>query len=223
MSTICIFGDSITWGAYDTEGGGWTERLKLFMLEKINDFDKSKEVDVYNLGVSGEDTSSLLERLTRETKIRTKETKDIVLIFNIGINDSHFMKSQNSLMSPPEKFKLNIEKIIEQAQSITSKIIFIGLTPVEEAKTMPIPWNIDKFFKNENAEEYNQIIKSVCKDKNIYFIEIFDQWIRSDYKKLLEDGLHPNSMGHKKIFETVKDFLIQNKLVRIQPEEKENR
>ena len=215
MSTICVFGDSIAWGAYDSEGGGWVDRLKLFMLEKINDFDKSKEVDVYNLGVSGEDTSSLLERLTREIKTRTKEAKDIILIFNIGINDSHFMENQNSLMNPPEKFKLNIEKIIEQAQSVTSKIIFIGLTPVDGSKTAPISWNIDKFFKNENAEKYNQIIKSVCKDKNIYFIEIFDEWIKSDYKKLLEDGLHPNSVGHKKIFETVKDFLVQNKIVKI--------
>ena len=215
MSTICVFGDSIAWGAYDSEGGGWVDRLKLFMLEKINDFDKSKEVDVYNLGVSGEDTSSLLERLTREIKTRTKEAKDIILIFNIGINDSHFMENQNSLMNPPEKFKLNIEKIIEQAQSVTSKIIFIGLTPVDGSKTAPISWNIDKFFKNENAEKYNQIIKSVCKDKNIYFIEIFDEWIKSDYKKLLEDGLHPNSVGHKKIFETVKDFLVQNKIAKI--------
>ena len=215
MSTICIFGNSIELGEYDTQSGGWVERLKIFMFQKINDFDKSKEIDVYNLGVSGEDTSSLLERLTRETKTRTKEAKDIILIFSIGINDSHFMESQNSLMTSPEEFKLNIEKIITQAKSITSKIIFIGLTPVDESKTTPIPWNVDKFFKNENAEKYNQIIKSVCKDKNTYFIEIFDDWIKTGYQELLKDGLHPNSAGHKKIFETVKDFLIQKEIIEI--------
>jgi len=30
---------------------------------------------------------------------------------------------------------------------------------------------------------------------------------------LLEDGLHPNSEGHKKIFESVKEFLIKNKII----------
>lgn len=29
----------------------------------------------------------------------------------------------------------------------------------------------------------------------------------------LEDGLHPNSEGHKKMFIRVKDFLIENKII----------
>ena len=46
--TICVFGDSITWGASDYEKGGWVERLKTYLMKNKND------VDVYNLGVSGE-------------------------------------------------------------------------------------------------------------------------------------------------------------------------
>lgn len=208
MSTICIFGDSIVWGAYDEENGGWVDRLKIFMAE-------NSENDVYNLGISGNKTPHILNRFELETKVRTEETEDAILIFAVGINDSYFIHSENRLMIPPKEFKLNIEKIIKQAQSITSKIIFVGLTPVDESKTNPIPWNIDKFFKNENTKKYNQIIKSACKDKNIYFIEIFDDWNKIDYQNLLKDGLHPNSAGHKKIFETIKNFLIQNKIIEI--------
>jgi len=34
-----------------------------------------------------------------------------------------------------------------------------------------------------------------------------------DYKGLLEDGLHPNSTGHKKIYEIVKGFLVENRII----------
>ncbi len=32
-------------------------------------------------------------------------------------------------------------------------------------------------------------------------------------KEDLEDGLHPNSKGHQKLFLKVKDFLLKNKLL----------
>jgi len=206
MSTICIFGDSIVWGAVDYEGGGWVTRL---FIRLGKDF----EIDVYNLGVSGDKTLNILERFEFETKTRIEEGEEAILIFAIGINDSYFVHSENAFMTPSEEFKTNIQKLIDRAQKISAKIIFIGLTPVDESKTTPIPWNTDKSYKNENIKKYNEIIKSICKEKSIHFIEIFDKWIDFDYQDLLEDGLHPNSEGHKKIFETVKDFLIQNKII----------
>lgn len=208
MSKILVFGSSITWGAFDSEGGGWVERLKLYMWAK-------GDIDVYNLGISGGKTPGLLERFESETKARIKEDEETIIVFAIGINDSYFVHSQNSLMVPPDKFKENIQKLIGFAQKFSSKIIFIGPTPVDENKTTPIPWDTDKSYKNENIKKYDEIIKSVCKDKNIYFIEIFDKWIQSDYQTLLKDGLHPNSKGHQKIFETVKDYLAQNKIIQI--------
>ena len=66
-------------------------------------------------------------------------------------------------------------------------------------------------------KKYDNVIKSVCAEKNILFLDIFGEWIKIDYKKLLDkkDGLHPNSAGHQKIFETVKDFLIENKIIEV--------
>ncbi len=204
--SILVFGDSITWGTADFEHGGWVTRL---FIELGRDF----EIDVYNLGVSGDKTPDLLERFESETKARVEEGEEVILIFAIGINDSYFIHSKNTLMTPLEEFKVNIQELIDRAQKISSKIIFVGLTPVDEPKTTPIPWNTDKSYTNENIKKYNEIIKSICQEKSIYFIEIFEKWINQDYKNLLEDGLHPNSAGHKKIFETVKDFLIQNKII----------
>ena len=206
MSIICVFGDSIAWGASDFEKGGWVERLKVFMWENYDS-------DVYNLGVSGEKTPNILKRFESETKARIEEGEDVILIFAVGINDSYFIHSKNDFMTPLDGFKLNIQGIIERAQKLSPRIIFVGLTPVEESKTTPIPWSTDKSYKNENIKKHNETISLICRDKNIPFVEIFEEWIKSDYKNLLEDGLHPNTDGHKKIFEIVRDFLIQNEII----------
>lgn len=167
----------------------------------------------YNLAVSGDTTEDLLERFEVETKQRVKGGEETVFIFGIGINDSQFVHSQNDLRTPPEKFKENIQKLIDLAQKFASKIIFVGFTPVDESKTTPIPWNTEFSYKNENVKKYDEIVKSACKENNVYFVEIFNQVMKLDYKKLLEDGLHPNSEGHQRIFEIVKDFLIKNTLI----------
>ena len=213
MARILVFGDSIVYGAWDREKeGGWVQRLRKLLDEKHfieSDFDYS----VYNLGVSGNTTGELLERFEFETKQRVEEGEEMIIIFQIGINDSQFVISQNGLRTLSEKFRENIKELISSAKKFSSKVIFIGLTPVNEEKTTPIPWNPDKIYKNENIKRNDEIIKSVCKKNNIYFVEIFEKWLKSDYKNLLEDGLHPNSEGHKKIVEDVRDFLIKNKII----------
>lgn len=60
---ICIFGDSITWGASDSEKGGWVERLKIYFGEKY-------DINVYNLGISGDATEDLLVRIEKELRSR---------------------------------------------------------------------------------------------------------------------------------------------------------
>ena len=211
MARILVFGDSITYGAWDKEGG-WVQRLRKFLDEKSLT-DPDFYCLVYNMGVSGNTSNGLLERFEFETKQRLKEGEETIIIFAIGINDSYFVHSENSHRVLTEKFKDNIQKLIKLAQKFSSKIIFVGLTPVDETKTTPIPWDTDKSYRNEYIKQYNQTIREICREKKIYFIEIFEKLKGADYQKLLEDGLHPNSDGHQRIFEIVKDFLIKNNLI----------
>lgn len=135
------------------------------------------------------------------------------IIFSIGVNDSQFIHSRNSIKTSENEFRNNIDKLIELAKKFTSKIIFVGLTPVDESKTTPIPWDTNKSYRNDYIKKYDRIIQSTCKKNKLDFVEIFDELIKRDYKKLIEDGLHPNSKGHQKIFEIVKDFLIKERII----------
>lgn len=124
------------------------------------------------------------------------------------------INNKNAVQIEKEKFKKNILKLMKLSKQFSNKIIFIGLTPVEESKMTLIDSSQGEIsYRNDYIEKYNAIIREVCREKNIYFIEVFDEWKKIKYKKLLKDGLHPNSNGHKKIFEAVKEFLIENKLI----------
>jgi len=186
---IGIWGDSIVWGAFDPEYGGWVARLK---------FDE--EVSIYNLGISGDNTDYLLERFKVECKAREPDA----VIFAIGINDSQYVESKNNPRVDVGQFKNNLESLVKQAKMFTKEIAFIGLTSVDESKTMPIPWDTTKYYDNENISQYDAIIKSVCEEKGLKYIELTDVLKNED----LYDGLHPNSTGHKKIFEKVKRELF---------------
>lgn len=188
---ICIFGDSIVWGASDYKKGGWAERLKTYLMKSAND------VAVYNFGVSGNTTEELLKRFEQEVKARAANT----IIFAIGINDSQYLKSQGQAGITLEEFKNNISRLAKMARKLTDKVVFIGLTKVDEPKTRQYS---DAHYDNESIQEYDKAIREFCLKNKLKFIEMFETLTPKD----LEDGLHPNSEGHQKMFEKVKAAIL---------------
>lgn len=212
--TFVIFGASTTYGAWDYEGG-WVQRLRK-SLDKETIKERGDYL-VYNCGISGNTTEDLLKRFDIECKARTKEMIEYkgenIIMISIGGNDSVFLKSKNDFWVAPEKFKGNVKKLIKLAEKYSNKIIFVGCVPIDDSKTNPVPWNPNIIYKQENIKKYNDMVKEICKEANLMFIDVFNEWLRLDYKKWLYDGLHPNSRGHEKIFEIVKGFLIKNKII----------
>ncbi len=203
--TILFFGDSITWGAWDSDGG-WVSRIKRKVDEKIISSNFEYYNDIYNVGISGDNTGDLLNRFELETKSRMEENEETSFVFAIGVNDSQYIEGEGNRI-PIDKFKDNLKELISKARKYESKIVFVGLFPTDDSKLNPTPWGDNKSYKLEYVEKYNETIKNVCQSENIDFIDIYSQFINKDYKKLLIDGLHPNSEGHKQISEIVSNFL----------------
>lgn len=206
---VLFFGDSITWGAWDKEGG-WVARIKKFVDEKVIDSNFEYYHDIYNVGISGDNTSGLLERFEAEAKNRIDEDSETALIFAIGVNDSQFVENVGN-RTPIEQFQENLKKLIDKAKKITEKIVFVGLFPVDDSKLTPTSWELDKSYKLEDVGKYNQAIKNICESENVDFVDVYEEFVGKDYKSLLIDGLHPNTEGHKEIFDKVLKFLLDKK------------
>jgi len=178
---ICIFGDSITWGAFDYKNGGWVGRLRNYFEEK------DEEIEIYNLGIAGNKTRDLLARFENEVKVRKVD----VIVFAIGINDVNKKEIE---------FKENVEKLYKKATKYSTKIIFIGLTRVDERKTKVLSFFAGKKYTNSRIEKLDEVIKDFCQKMDLKYIEVGDLIEKGD----LVDGLHPNSKGHEKMYERIK-------------------
>lgn len=189
---ICVFGDSIVWGAWDKEKAGWVNRLAIY-CQNGND-----ENIVYNLGIPSETTTDLLKRIKNECESRKPNT----IIISIGINDALYLKGIGKEQTDIITFESNIEEIINICKTYTKNICFIGLTRVNEKYTVPISWNNNEMYFNKNIEKYNEKIKECCIENKISFLNALDIL---EIEDLNEDGIHPNEMGHEKIFERIKE------------------
>jgi len=179
---ICIFGDSITEGYYDNEGG-WVKRLS----------SKLSSHQICNLGISGDTTEDLLKRF--DVNVADKNPK--MIIFSIGVNDSILILKENRNFVDFEKFKENIRQLIEKARKITKNIVFVGLLSVDESKVTPMPWEPELHYLNKDVEKYDQAIKEICETENLRFIDVNGKMKQEDYLEWLDDGVHPNSKGHE--------------------------
>ncbi len=188
---ICIFGDSITWGAYDPDGGGWATRIRNYFEAQ------NQDVDVYNLGISGDSTADLINRIEREAKPREPD----LIVFAIGINDAQFIHSTGNPRISAAKFQDNLEKILSIAKKFTSNIVFVGLTSVDEVKTRP--WDEEKSYANDIIRQLDSEIEKCCRANNLKFISVHAVIGKDD----LIDGLHPNVRGHVKLFGKIKPEL----------------
>lgn len=197
--SICIFGDSTAWGAWDTEKGGWVNRLWLYVAKRDEEY-----VEIYNQSISGGTTETILSRFESEAKIRKADA----LIFQTGGNDASYEGPPDKQVVKIEKFESNVAEIITRAKRITSRIVFVGFKNCDESKTMPVPW-ADIYYTNKNIEQYNEAMKKICEKHNVLFVDISGALGVDD----LEDGLHPNTNGHIKIFECVKDFLVKEEWI----------
>ena len=206
-----IFGSSITYGAWDSEGG-WANRLRSFLDQK-NLSGQKDYLLLYNLGIDGDDTVKILKRFNNESEARLAEwdNESTVIIFEIGINDSCYRETKNNPAVLPEKFEENLTDLIKKTrEGSVSKAIFLGLAKGSDKETMPfLGSTTGKCYDKENVIIYNDIIKKVCEKEKVLFIDILDKMVDSDFY----DGLHPNTEGHQKIFEIVKEFLVENEII----------
>ncbi len=199
---ILFFGDSITQGFW-TKEGGWVEIIrKHFDGLAIEDLKNNNQPEIFNLGVSGDTTRHLLDRIGAETKARIWPNDPVTVVISIGTNDDLFEGDKQWI--PPEEFKRNLEKIIEIVKPLAQHIMLVGNVAVDESKTTPVLWG-DFSYTNKELERSENVIEQASKKYNLAYVPIYKsfKYELDNGNALLADGLHPNTAGHQFIADKV--------------------
>lgn len=201
MPDLIIFGDSIAAGAWGTHGG-WAARLITDLhLRCINDL--PFHCFGYNLSISGDTSETLLSRFESELRARHESDEPLIVIFAVGVNDSQFLVNENRLKYAPAAFIENMSALYEIAVSRSARVLILGPAPVDESKVNPMPWGPECAYRNKHIQELNDLLKEFCAENGIENIDLYQAWIKEDYKSWLFDGVHPNSEGHQRIHKLV--------------------
>lgn len=186
-NAIWCLGDSITYGYPDGPNYSWVQRVA--------------EVTGYyleNLGVSGETTGQMLNRLRSFGDF----SLPAYLIFLGGHNDGW----QGVAL---EEVKENVNQVVELAQER-------GICPI---LGLPSPLNIGQLLENfegtlEEAENYEKSLNKIrewiiefAAAKNLLTLDFYNPLkqggIASGDPELLLDGGHPNHLGYRKLGDAV--------------------
>jgi len=138
-------------------------------------------LDIINEGVGGETT---IEGLVRVGQIL--EQKPDVVVIGFGMNDAFKRTDINK-----KEFCQNLSLIIDKCEEENVRAHVLTLHPI----------NGD----NYKLRQFNNLIRSVCKEKSIKLIDVHWFWEQKlkNPKKGLKDAIHPNEIGNEIYAEAV--------------------
>jgi lysophospholipase L1-like esterase len=210
MASILCFGDSITQGFVDLEGG-WTQRLRRRLDQEatvpLGDITFPAHA-VFNLGISDDTTAGLAERLERELTPRQLGDQTIVVIA-VGVNETGYDPRTGRPTHDPGRFAATLAEVVAAARRHTDRVLLVGLLPCDEARTQPPPWSGDggEHYANDRIAVFNQAVRRVAADTGTALADPFEEALAGDHTALLHDGLHPNGAGHQLLADRIGERL----------------
>lgn len=179
---ILFLGDSITEGYGVSKEEAYpalvvNELNRKFTLRRF-----AKRAEGMNGGVSGATSASALSRLRWFLKAKPR-----VLFLALGANDG--LRG----LSPAELEK-NLDSTIALAKSEGLKVILAG---------MKLPPNYGK----KNGAEFESVYPRLATKYQITLVPFILAGVGGEKEFNIEDGIHPNAKGHRKIAELIVPYL----------------
>jgi lysophospholipase L1-like esterase len=198
---IVALGDSLIYGFGDPDGGGWVERLRRQWL-----LPDSRGHVLYNLGVRGDRTMQVAQRLEVEFRHRGELRNRVpdLIILSVGVNDSSRVgRVDGKNYTEFERFNAEIISLLDLALQLCP-VLFVGMVPVNEAK---MPFLDCLHYNHRDQYLYKEATRIACKERQIPYLDIFQRWMEHDLNwicdRISDDGLHPNALGYQTLLEEV--------------------
>lgn len=203
MNIYC-FGDSITFGEYDTEKGGWVNRLKIDCMAHFIARGEAEKC-VFNLGIGGETTRLMRPRFKRELETRLENDQASLVILAYGANDAAEINAQ--LRVPLPEYVENLDAVIDEARSRKCEVGLVNITPVA-----PVADGVrnpaGRLRSNTVIRQYNTALADLARRQSAVLIDANSAFHARGLSSLfVSDGVHPNADGHALIHELIRKRL----------------
>lgn len=183
-------------------------------LTRANDIQPAGLVELLvNAGIGGNNTNNLLQRIDKDCLAH----KPTLTIMMVGTNDMNHGK-----YVPPDKYRVNLEKLSSQITASGSKLLLMTILPFYE------PYLLTRhpaaFFEPEGSAArrtaVNNIIRSVAEAQKAAFFDIGalfekigkigldkDCLLRNEVNSGATDGVHPTPNGYRFLALAVSQFI----------------
>ncbi|MGK7934115.1 MAG: GDSL-type esterase/lipase family protein [Microcystaceae cyanobacterium] len=201
---VVVLGDSLVYGYGDPVGGGWVEQLRRAWMMSA----QSGHI-LYNLGIRGDRTCQVAERLEQEYRQRGELRNQVpdLIILSVGVNDSPRLgRPDGRNFTDFALFEKETDDLLDKAQALCP-VLFVGMVPVNKTK---MPFLDCFYFNHADQYRYKEATKLACQQREIPYLDIFDRWMDNGLDwinaHLTEDGLHPNVAGYRALWEDVMNW-----------------
>lgn len=129
-------------------------------------------------------------------KLKTLTSGEI-LIIGVGVNDSATIKddkSGNKIEPNLQGFQNDYYELLSLAKSKFNRVIVLGLIHSTEERVRL--GNAEIRYSNRIIVKFNEVIRSLCKDLGIEFIDLLPYFLNNE-DELLKDHIHPNQKGRQ--------------------------
>lgn len=181
-------------------GEGYVDLL----ARAVYDLDRNTRHHILTIG--GNSSADILERIENETISREKAGGVRAIFLGAGIVDSSFSVGGQSETNE-RSYLSNMEQILDIAKIHSPTIIVPGLTRVDESREQPFS-SSGRTYTNKRVNQFDETLRRICGDKGISYILLKN--ILSPEN--LADGIHPNTIGHIKIFQRLTDHGVIDKV-----------
>jgi len=178
---------------------------------ELNAYFGKKNRLIINRGIGGDTTEYMLKRFEADVI----QLKPKYCVSMIGINDSWILepepwtgKSGELVEVVLEKAKKNITNLVDLAKQMEQEIIICSLLPAKMVFTQ------NNNGRNEYVVSLNSYIKTLCKSRNIIYVDYYQYFVEEDgitlKAGLTYEGLHPHVCGYNVMADVLRNTLARN-------------
>jgi lysophospholipase L1-like esterase len=142
------------------------ELIRHYAHTKTVESQGDTKLQVLNLGIGGNTSTKILERMASEIRSRHSASWPFLLIFSFGTNDAR--TADGEAETSVEVFDENVKSIIREARKYTDKMLFVGAPPIGQ----PVVHLKDHEYSDERLRAYESRLSSILQRENVPYVSL---------------------------------------------------